>query len=179
MEHSKLCLAWTMQALQKACEFLLHVQRDDGGWAESYLSCVVRTGRNCLHSDAAGMMCTICRRRSMAIRIISVACSPALHGSQYPLDGHNRIMLLQDKVYTQLEGDTSHVVNTAWGLLSLVSAGYRVRTPLDRAAACLLRLQLPTGDWPQQHISGVFNRNCMISYANYRCLPVPSALLLG
>jgi len=31
-----------MQALQKACEFLLHVQRDDGGWAESYLSCVVR-----------------------------------------------------------------------------------------------------------------------------------------
>jgi cycloartenol synthase len=38
----------------------------------------------------------------------------------------------------------------------------------DRAAACLLRLQLPTGDWPQQHISGVFNRNCMITYANYR-----------
>ena len=24
------------------------------------------------------------------------------------------------------------------------------------------------GDWPQQHISGVFNRNCMITYANYR-----------
>ena len=28
--------------------------------------------------------------------------------------------------------------------------------------------QLPSGDWPQQHISGVFNRNCMITYANYR-----------
>ncbi|KAI7837939.1 hypothetical protein COHA_008245 [Chlorella ohadii] len=25
-----------------------------------------------------------------------------------------------------------------------------------------------SGDWPQQHISGVFNRNCMITYANYR-----------
>ncbi len=65
------------QAVQKACDFLLHVQRQDGGWGESYLSCV-------------------------------------------------------DKVYTQLEGDTSHVVNTAWGLLSLVNAGYRVRAPLDR-----------------------------------------------
>lgn len=32
-----------------------------------------------------------------------------------------------------------------------------------------MRQQLPDGDWPQQHISGVFNRNCMISYSNYRC----------
>ena len=66
-----------VQAVQRACDFLLHVQRQDGGWGESYLSCV-------------------------------------------------------DKVYTQLEGDTSHVVNSAWGLLSLVNAGYRVRAPLDR-----------------------------------------------
>jgi hypothetical protein len=28
--------------------------------------------------------------------------------------------------------------------------------------------QEASGDWPQQHISGVFNRNCMITYANYR-----------
>ena len=40
--------------------------------------------------------------------------------------------------------------------------------PLDRAAAFLLRIQQGDGDWPQQHISGVFNRNCMITYANYR-----------
>ena len=32
---------------------------------------------------------------------------------------------------------------------------------------CLV-LQEAGGDWPQQHISGVFNRNCMITYANYR-----------
>jgi squalene cyclase len=24
--------------------------------------------------------------------------------------------------------------------------------------------QLPTGDWAQESISGVFNKNCMISY---------------
>jgi squalene cyclase len=37
-----------------------------------------------------------------------------------------------------------------------------------RAAAYLMRAQESSGDWPQQHISGVFNRNCMITYANYR-----------
>jgi hypothetical protein len=31
-----------------------------------------------------------------------------------------------------------------------------------------MRAQEASGDWPQQHISGVFNRNCMITYANYR-----------
>ena len=32
----------------------------------------------------------------------------------------------------------------------------------------LVRVQLPSGDWPQQRIAGVFNRNCSITYANYR-----------
>ena len=40
--------------------------------------------------------------------------------------------------------------------------------PIDAGAAFLIRMQEANGDWPQQHISGVFNRNCMITYANYR-----------
>jgi hypothetical protein len=44
------------------------------------------------------------------------------------------------------------------------------KVPLHRGAAFLMRMQRPNGDWPQQHISGVFNRNCMITYANYRNL---------
>lgn len=41
----------------------------------------------------------------------------------------------------------------------------------QRAARFLMSAQLPSGDWPQQTISGVFNRNCMITYANYRWGP--------
>jgi squalene cyclase len=39
---------------------------------------------------------------------------------------------------------------------------------LRKAAACLLKKQLPDGDWPQENIMGVFNNNCMITYANYK-----------
>lgn len=42
--------------------------------------------------------------------------------------------------------------------------------PLHRGAAFLMKMQRSNGDWPQQHISGVFNQNCMITYANYRNL---------
>jgi squalene cyclase len=37
-----------------------------------------------------------------------------------------------------------------------------------RAARFLMSMQQPNGDFPQQSISGVFNHNCMITYANYR-----------
>ena len=55
-------------------------------------------------------------------------------------------------------------------MLALVQGGQAQRDakPLHAAARCLMRQQSVNGDWPQQHISGVFNRNCMITYANYR-----------
>lgn len=46
-------------------------------------------------------------------------------------------------------------------LFSLLSCSLKPPLPPDQ-------LQEASGDWPQQTISGVFNRNCMITYANYR-----------
>ena len=73
------------------------------------------------------------------------------------------------------KADGSQVVNTSWAMLAILAGTEgdaedeaRVRPALERAAECLLGLQLPNGDWPQQLISGVFNHNCMITYANYR-----------
>jgi cycloartenol synthase len=55
-------------------------------------------------------------------------------------------------------------------MLALFATGVHKRdpAPLHKGAAYLMRMQQQDGDWPQQHISGVFNRNCMITYANYR-----------
>lgn len=64
----------------------------------------------------------------------------------------------------------SHVVNTAWAMIALLATDAQTAhaAALHRGAAYLMRRQEAGGDWPQQHISGVFNRNCMITYANYR-----------
>ncbi len=69
-------------------------------------------------------------------------------------------------VYT--EAATSQVVNTAWALLALMAAGFDDKAVIKAGIKVLLDRQTDTGDWAQESISGVFNYNCMITYANYR-----------
>ncbi|NOS87546.1 MAG: hypothetical protein HOP34_03225, partial [Methylococcaceae bacterium] len=69
-------------------------------------------------------------------------------------------------VYT--EADCSQVVNTAWALLALMAADYGDKAVISTGIQLLLARQTEYGDWQQENISGVFNYNCMITYANYR-----------
>ena len=39
---------------------------------------------------------------------------------------------------------------------------------IRRGVRVLLDRQLVSGDWAQESISGVFNKNCMISYSNFK-----------
>ncbi|KAI7752719.1 hypothetical protein M8C21_019626, partial [Ambrosia artemisiifolia] len=74
------------------------------------------------------------------------------------------------KIYTNIPGNKSHITNTSWALLALIEAqqAKRDRRPLDVAAKVLTDHQMENGDFPQQEIIGVFNKNCMISYSSYR-----------
>ena len=111
--------------IEKCCGFLLSKQMKDGGWGESYQSCVRKEYR---------------------------------------------------------DSESGHVVCTAWALLSLILANPRATASSDvvqaveRGVRFLMNAQLPNGDWAQQSISGVFNRNCMISYSNYRSVVFYSRL---
>jgi len=62
----------------------------------------------------------------------------------------------------------SQVVNTAWAVLSLLKAKHPDRDAIRRGVMVLVSRQRPNGDWLQESISGVFNKNAMISYSNFK-----------
>jgi len=98
-------------AINEACHFLVSKQKNDGGWGETYHSCVK---------------------------------------GEY------------------IQNDQSQIVNSSWALLSLLATEYPHQEVIDNGIKYLLSMQDENGDWPQQDISGVFNRNCMITYTSYR-----------
>lgn len=69
-------------------------------------------------------------------------------------------------VYCQHEN--SQVVQTSWAVLALMAAEYPEKQVISRAIQHLISKQRPNGEWLQESIEGVFNKNCMISYPNYK-----------
>ncbi|KAI9297494.1 terpene synthase [Neoconidiobolus thromboides FSU 785] len=72
----------------------------------------------------------------------------------------------ENKKYTQAE--KSQVVNTSWAILSLMAAKYPDEEIIRKGIKLIMDRQLPSGEWEQELIEGVFNKNCMISYPNYK-----------
>lgn len=73
--------------------------------------------------------------------------------------------------------EKSQVVNTAWAVLSLMAVKYPEKEPIQRGIELIMSRQQANGEWLQEgiegkisfhHIIGVFNKNCMISYPNYK-----------
>ena len=160
------------RASSKGRAFLKSIQRSDGSWYGSWAVCFTYGtwfGVKGLVATGSTYETCVALRKAVAF----------LLSKQMPDGGWGESYLsCQNKKYVQLTEDkrtgagapVDHIVNTAWALLALVAAGQAERdpAPLHAAARALMRRQRENGDFPQQTIMGVFNNNCMITYANYR-----------
>ncbi|TRZ03754.1 hypothetical protein DNTS_009746 [Danionella cerebrum] len=74
----------------------------------------------------------------------------------------------EQRCYVQSKNSQIH--NTCWALLGLMAVRYPDIKVIEQGIRLLIDKQLPNGDWPQENISGVFNKSCAISYTSYRNL---------
>ncbi|XP_049585016.1 lanosterol synthase [Syngnathus scovelli] len=67
-----------------------------------------------------------------------------------------------------VQSGSAQIHNTCWALLGLMAVRHPDQRAIERGVKLLIDKQLPNGDWPQENISGVFNKSCAISYTSYR-----------
>jgi len=141
------------KAISRGVSFILEKQRPDGSWYGSWAVCFT-------YGAWFGIEGLISAGQSPSSFAVQKACSFLL--SKQNADGGwgESYRACVTKEFVQ-KGE-SQVVNTAWAALALMRAEAHLADPepLRKAIKFLIGRQLPSGDWEQEGISGVFNGNC-------------------
>ena len=153
------------KAISAGINFILEQQKPDGSWYGGWAVCftyatwfgveaISKAKGKGYYDDA------------VLVTSINKACAFLVDNQKADGGWGETFESCSKLVYT--EAATSQVINTAWALLTLMAADFGDKKVMEAGIKVLLNRQADTGDWPQENISGVFNYNCMITYANYR-----------
>jgi squalene cyclase len=153
-------------SIDKGKSFLKSVQREDGSWYGSWACCFC-------YGVWFGIEGLVRCGEPLDSQSIQKACDFLLR-HQRPNGGWGEdFTSCYDKDYAEdgmerYGDDGSGVVSTAWALLALSCGQVKDVEAIKRGVRYLIKRQLPCGDWPQEGISGVFNRSVGITYTAYR-----------
>ncbi|KAF9221375.1 terpene synthase [Gyrodon lividus] len=148
------------RTIRKAIRWLHEVQKPEGGWVGSWGICFTYATQFALESlSLAGENYT----NSLAVRH---ACDFLL--AKQRQDGGWGESYKTCESATWIEHESTQVVQTCWATMALMYARYPNLEPIERAVKLVMSRQLPDGSWPQEAIEGVFNKNCAISYPNFK-----------
>eukprot|EP00607_Mallomonas_marina_P010769 CAMPEP_0182422772 /NCGR_PEP_ID=MMETSP1167-20130531/8545_1 /TAXON_ID=2988 /ORGANISM="Mallomonas Sp, Strain CCMP3275" /LENGTH=689 /DNA_ID=CAMNT_0024601113 /DNA_START=357 /DNA_END=2426 /DNA_ORIENTATION=+ len=164
-------------AIAQGINFIKSIQREDGSWYGSWGVCFT-------YGTWFGVVGLITAGVSREEECIRRAINWLLETQRENGGWGESYVACVDKYYSE-EGTGTHlgdrgsgIVQTSWALLTILSVQdnlgqsvtgcTRERSAAYRAAIYLRSKQLPSGDWPQEGITGVFNRSCGITYTAYR-----------
>ncbi|KAL7881991.1 hypothetical protein AOLI_G00088400 [Acnodon oligacanthus] len=152
--------------LQQGLDYCRRIQRPDGSWEGSWGVCFTYGVWFGLEAFACmgytfrdgydGLVCAEVRR----------ACDFLLSKQMEDGGWGEDFESCEQRRYVQSKNSQIH--NTCWALLGLMAVRYPDLKVIEHGIQVLIDKQLPNGDWPQENISGVFNKSCAISYTSYR-----------
>ncbi|XP_076975368.1 lanosterol synthase [Tamandua tetradactyla] len=151
------------ETLRRGLQYCRQTQRADGSWEGSWGVCFT-------YGTWFGLEAFACMGHvycsGTACAEVARACGFLLARQMEDGGWGEDFESCEQRCYVQ--SAKSQIHNTCWALMGLMAVRHPDVTALERGVRCLLKKQLPNGDWPQENLSGVFNKSCAISYTSYR-----------